>query len=312
MGKRKTASQGDLPAEKSLKSDDNEVLTVPDGWKEPKFTRLDNPFGMLTESSFTQMFPRYREKYIRERWPVVMKKMGEVGLKADLDLAQSLMTVSTARRAWDPYAIINGRDVLKLLARSVPLEQAVRVLNDEVSCDIIKIRSLVGSVERFIKRRERLIGASGETLKALEIVTGCYVIVQGGTVAAIGSYRGLREVRKIVEDCMRNHHPVYSLQVLMLKHMLMKDETMKGQDWSRLLPKFKSKNVQSKVPLKRKKKKQYTPFPPPQQESKLDKELASGEYFVKRKQKHVIVKAKVEKGKSKKKKERKDMIPPKD
>lgn len=48
----------------------------------------------------------------------------------------------------------------------------------------------------------------------------------------------------------------------------------------RFLPKFKKRNVPRRKPLVVREKKAYTPFPPPQQPSKVDLQLESGEYFL--------------------------------
>ena len=260
---------------------------VENAWslKIPEFRPSDNPHRLLEESSFATLFPKYREHYLRECWPLVQSSLEEHGIKAELDVVEGSMTVRTTRRTWDPYIIIKARDMIKLLSRSVPYEQAVRVLQDEVGSDIIKIGSLVRNREKFVKRRQRLIGPSGCTLKSIELLTDCYVLARGQTVAALGPYRGLQQVRRIVEDTMQNIHPIYNIKALMIKRELAKDPKLKNENWERFLPKFNSKNLSKrKQPKKKKTKKEYTPFPPPQQESKVDKQLASGEYFLKEEQ----------------------------
>lgn len=257
---------------------------VDNAWslKVPEFKAENNPHGLLEESSFATLFPKYREKYLKEYWPLVQKTLGEFNVKAELDLVEGSMVVKTTRKTWDPYIIIKARDMIKLMARSVPYEQAKRVLDDEIGCDIIKIGNLVSKKEKFVKRRQRLIGPNGATLKSIELLTNCYVLVQGTTVAALGPYKGLQQVREIVIDTMENVHPIYNIKALMIKRELMKDPQLRNEDWGRFLPKFKNKNISKrKQPKNKKIKKEYTPFPPPMPLSKIDKQLESGEFFLK-------------------------------
>lgn len=256
-----------------------------DHWKIDKFEPSWNEPGMLEVSSFSTLFPQYREKYLQECWSIVKGSLKEHGIACELNLVEGCMTVSTTRKTRDPYIIVKARDLIKLLSRSVPAPQAIKILNDEMQCDIIKIGSLVRNKERFVKRRQHLVGPNSSTLKALEILTGCYILVQGNTVATMGSFKGLKQVRKIVEECILNKmHPVYNIKILMMKRELAKDPSLANENWDRFLPSFKKKNVKQKK-VKTKEKKPYTPFPPPQQPSQIDLQLESGEYFLSDKKK---------------------------
>lgn len=251
-----------------------------DHWKVEKFDPSWNEGGMLEVSTFSTLFPQYREKYLQECWPVVRSALKEYGVACELNLVDGSMTVSTTMKTRDPYIIVKARDLIKLLSRSVPAPQAIKILNDEMQCDIIKIGNLTRSKDKFAKRRQRLLGPNSSTLKALEIVTGCYILVQGNTVSAMGSFKGLKQVRRIVEDCIENKmHPLYHIKILMMKRELAKDPSLANENWDRFLPKFKKKNVKQKK-AKIKEKKAYTPFPPPQPPSKIDLQLESGEYFL--------------------------------
>ncbi|CAI2179599.1 6485_t:CDS:2 [Funneliformis geosporum] len=183
-----------------------------DHWKIEPFSREDNRFTFTEESSFATLFPKYREKYLKEAWPHVTKAL-EKGISCVLDLIEGSMTVKTSRTTYDPYAIIKARDLIKLLARSVPYIQAVKILEDGIACDIIKIGNIIANKETFVKRRHRLIGRDGSTLKAIELLTQCYVMVQGNTVSVMGPYKGLKEVRRIVIDCIKNVHPIYHIKI---------------------------------------------------------------------------------------------------
>lgn len=162
-----------------------------------------------------------------------------------------------------------------------------------MACDIIKIGNIIQNRERFVKRRQRLVGPNGNTLKAIELLTECYVLVQGNTVSALGAYKGLKEVRRIVMDCLKNIHPIYHIKELMIKRELMKDEKLKGESWDRFLPHFRKLNQASSAKkttakTEKKEKKPYTPFPPAPTPRQEDLQMESGEYFMKAEQKEAL------------------------
>ncbi|KDQ20596.1 hypothetical protein BOTBODRAFT_26600 [Botryobasidium botryosum FD-172 SS1] len=290
-----------------------------DQWHVAPFTPTDNAAGAFTEeSSFATLFPKYREKYLREAWGAVTRALEPHGIACSLDLIHGSMSVRTTRKTYDPYIIVKARDMIKLLARGVAAGQAVKILDDAVACDIIKIGNLVRNKERFVKRRQRIIGPDGSTLKAIELLTGCYILVQGNTVSVMGPFKALKEVRRIVLDCMKNIHPIYRIKELMIRRELAKDPKLANESWDRFLPQFRKRHltsaeksakkretaevksqsrqavagpsgvgeaVEQEKPKDKPKKKVYTPFPPAQLPSKIDLQIESGEYFLKPREK---------------------------
>jgi ribosomal RNA assembly protein len=86
------------------------------------------------------------------------RALEKYGIACTLDLVEGSMSVKTTRKTFDPAAVLNARDLIKLLARSVPAPQAVKILEDTMAADIIKIRNLVRNKDKFVKRRQRILG----------------------------------------------------------------------------------------------------------------------------------------------------------
>ncbi|EER18953.1 Ribosomal RNA assembly protein mis3, putative [Perkinsus marinus ATCC 50983] len=102
----------------------------------------------------------------------------------------------------------------------------------------------------------------------------------------MGTHKALKQVRRIVEDCFHNVHPVYHVKELMIKKELEKNEDLKDENWDRFLPHFKNRNVQRKKQKKIAKKKSKELFPPEQLPRKEDIQIETGEYFLSKDQKH--------------------------
>lgn len=231
------------------------------------------------QSTFKVRFPQYRELYIKKIWKEIVDILKNYGVGGELDLVKGDLSVFTTSKMWDPWAIINARDLIRLVARGVSVLQAKRIFSDDMFCDIIALKIKKMKKDTFIRRRQRLMGPKGTTLKALELLTGCYILIQGKTVAALGPARGIKTVRKLVERCMRNIHPIYEIKRLMIMRELSRNPEFADKDWSRFLPKFKKKNIKRKKKPKKKDKGPRNPFPPPQTPRKEDLQMLSGEYW---------------------------------
>ena len=89
------------------------------------------------------------------------------------------------------------------------------------------------------------------------------MLVQGNTVSVMGPYKSLKEVRRIVLDCMKNIHPIYRIKViyasldfflfihdllfkeLMIRRELAKDPKLATESWDRFLPQFRKRHLKT-------------------------------------------------------------------
>nr|XP_027200363.1 KRR1 small subunit processome component-like [Dermatophagoides pteronyssinus] len=210
-----------------------------DYWKEPEFRPEDIKEPVFAESEFRVMFPDYRAPYLKQIWPKLTDFLRSKALDCVLDLVAKTMIVKTTPALKDPVAIVNARDLLRLLARSVPFHTAKNVFDDEVHCDIIKLSSFVSNNDKLARRRQRLIGPDASTLKAIELLTQCQLFIAGQTACVVGPWKGLKKCNKLITDCMKNIHPVYSLKQLMVERALAQNPAMANKDWTPYLPKYK-------------------------------------------------------------------------
>jgi ribosomal RNA assembly protein len=124
----------------------------------------------------------------------------------------------------------------------------------------------------------------------------------------------------------------------MIKRELAKDPDLKNESWDRFLPQFKKRTLSKRrVPFKvsDKARKPYTvshinlcysllqvlifvqPFPPPQEKSKVDLQIESGEYFLTKEAKDRVKREEREEKQREKKAEKQkqkvqEMLPPKE
>ena len=74
-GRRRERGHSFLQAAKTTTGSKNSTTTSK---KKKKKKQEDNPNGLLEESSFAVLFPKYRERYLRDAWPAVTKALKEV------------------------------------------------------------------------------------------------------------------------------------------------------------------------------------------------------------------------------------------
>mmetsp|Transcript_48939 Transcript_48939/g.76362 ORF Transcript_48939/g.76362 Transcript_48939/m.76362 type:complete len:241 (-) Transcript_48939:1897-2619(-) len=186
---------------------------------------------LVDKSSIEVSFPFYLEKKIRESWDIIKRIIRSQNLSIFPNYSKGLIRIVTTHQLEDPYLFFKGRDFAKLISRGVPVNQAAKIFDQNVHCEIIKLTSNNIGKRNFLLRRRRLLGSKGETIMAIEKVTTCYLLIQGHTVACMGSHSALKQAGKIIQGTMENIHPLILIKQLTIKQKLSSSKSKEFIKW---------------------------------------------------------------------------------
>ncbi len=183
---------------------------------------------MTVRASLTIKVPSERLGALIGPDGVVKGKIGErFGVELDINSETGDVTVSLRTDAPDPTMIFRARDVITAIGRGFAPGRAFRLLNDDVSLEVIDLREYFGRSQADIQRvKGRVIGKGGKTRGLIEELTGADVSVYGHTISIIGGLGQLEVAREAVEMLVkgREHKSVYNF--LHLRRRVLKEEEM--------------------------------------------------------------------------------------
>ncbi|WUR02386.1 ribosome biogenesis protein (KRR1) [Vairimorpha necatrix] len=215
---------------------------------EVKFDEKDFKNEISETNKLLVYFPKYREKYIDQVSKYIIKALENKKLSCEINLKERSLEICTTKKTRDPFIFIKGCEFIRLISKNCDVETASKVLEDDFVGEIINIRKLVKSESVFERRRDRLIGKNSLVLKALKMISKCYIFITGKYVSVVGSYDGLTIVKQIVTDCLvNNKHPVYEIKKMIIKNNLEEDKNLENEDWSRHIPEYKKRSQKKKT-----------------------------------------------------------------
>ncbi len=173
-------------------------------------------------------------KIPRERVGVLIGKQGEVKneiekltqTKLDIDSETGTVSIIPDENMKDPLSAWKTRSVVKAIGRGFNPEISLRLLDDEVALDIIKLTDYLGKSKKAMARQKgRIIGREGRTRQIIKEMTGVDISIYGKTVSLIGNIESVMIAKEAVEMLLSGsrHKSVYSFLEKKKQDLKMKD-----------------------------------------------------------------------------------------
>lgn len=118
---------------------------------------------------------------------------------------------STSAEDGDPFKALS---VVEAIGRGFSPGRAMRLLEPEVSLEVMDLREFAGKSENSLERlRGRIIGLKGKSRRVIEELTKCQVSVYGRTVAIIGDSSEIKLAKDAITMLASGsrHRSVYNM-----------------------------------------------------------------------------------------------------
>eukprot|EP00766_Chilomastix_caulleryi_P003736 gnl/Chilomastix_caulleri/4853.p1 GENE.gnl/Chilomastix_caulleri/4853~~gnl/Chilomastix_caulleri/4853.p1 ORF type:complete len:105 (+),score=22.04 gnl/Chilomastix_caulleri/4853:26-316(+) len=85
-----------------------------DMWKLKPFSSEEAKCGsFLEESSFSVLFPSYKEQYLQATWDKVKSALDRYHIGCKLDVIEGSITVHTTKKTRDPFIILKAKGFMQ-------------------------------------------------------------------------------------------------------------------------------------------------------------------------------------------------------
>ena len=147
----------------------------------------------------------------------------------DVDSSEGLVEIS----GHDAILLFDCKDIVLAIGRGFNPKVALKLLSDEFSLDIIRLRDFVGGNQKQLERiRSRVIGREGKVRREIERLTRCDIAVYGKTISLLGDSLNVATCHRAVEMLLKGamHKTVYTfLEKQEEKERMAKDQVKRAQ-----------------------------------------------------------------------------------
>ncbi|KZX14376.1 KH domain-containing protein [Methanobrevibacter filiformis] len=130
----------------------------------------------------------------------------------DIDGEEGTVMISSDENMEDPLGVWKANHIVKAIGRGFSPENAIRLGDDDIYLEVIKLTSYVGKSKKAMARQKgRIIGKDGKTREIIINMAEVAMAIYGKTVSFIGELENVIVAREAVEMILKGsrHKSVY-------------------------------------------------------------------------------------------------------